>query len=362
MTPFLSLFCTLKCPPGCPQRLRLRSYISACSSIMLLLLYLQNGFGQAKRLPMLSLQSADTLHRPRLLVSGGLALTSYSASMYGLWNAWYADYPRARFHYFNDNKEWLQIDKCGHAFSALHEARLVYGTARWAGMTNRQAAWVGFASGQIFQTSFEVMDGFSTEWGFSWGDIGFNVLGGGLWLGQQLHWQEQRITLKMSAWPKRHDPMLIQPIRGVGPPVSLRDRSDELYGTGVVNAYLKNYNTVTYWVSVNPRSFMGERDSWWPRWLNIAAGYGADDMYAGFGYEWQADKNCVGADCLTYAIDPARLPRSRQAYLSLDIDLTRIPVKNRALRIVLNTLNVFKIPAPALAWRQHSGLRFEPIF
>src|SRR6476620_6964690 len=30
---------------------------------------------------------------------------------------WYADYPRSDFHFVNDNAEWLQMDKAGHAFS-----------------------------------------------------------------------------------------------------------------------------------------------------------------------------------------------------------------------------------------------------
>jgi hypothetical protein len=316
----------------------------------------------ANRPPLLSLRMADSIHRPRVIVGSALALTAYSASMYGLWNEWYADYPIGDFHAFNDNKEWLQIDKCGHAFSGYQEARLVHGIARWTGIKNKQSAWIGFAAGQIFQTSFEVMDGFSEQWGFSWGDIGSNVIGGSLFLGQELAWKEQRISLKMSAWPVKHNSTPIAPVRGFGPSIMLQDRSDQLYGTGLVAAYLKNYNTANYWLSVNPRSFMNSDDHWWPRWLNVAVGYGADNMYAGFGYEWQADKDCTGPDCLAYAVDPALIPRTRQVFLSLDVDFTRIPVRNRALRVFLHALNAFKVPAPTLEWRQHSGMHFRPVF
>jgi uncharacterized protein YfiM (DUF2279 family) len=309
-----------------------------------------------------SFEHADSLHRPRAWAATGTLATAYTGSMIGLWHLWYADYPIGQFRQFDDSREWLQMDKLGHLYAAYQESRIVYGTARWAGVSNRRAAWAGFAGGQLFQLSFEVFDGFSEQWGFSWSDVAANSLGAGLHFGQQLAWQEQRITLKASSWPQRHSTTPIAPWRGSGPDVTLDERARELYGTGPVSLFLKNYNAQTVWVSVNPRAFMGERSSWWPRWLNVAGGYGADNMFGGFGNEWQADKDCTGPDCATYRADPTLYPRTRQYYLSLDVDLTRIRVRNRALRFVLHTLNVFKIPSPTLEWRQHRGLIFHPVY
>lgn len=314
--------------------------------------------------PLLSLQPADTLHKGRFWTALGAGTAAYSAAMIGLHKAWYADYPAGRFHSFDDSKEWNQMDKMGHFLTAYNESRWIYGGARWVGFGPKRAAWLGFAGGQFIQTSLEVFDGFSTQWGFSWSDIGFNLLGSGLFLGQQLGWGEQRITLKMSAWPVQYPSDRIYPATPAGSDrwTTLEQRARELYGTGPVSLFLKNYNTLAVWASVNPRSFLGDRAAWWPRWLNVAAGMGADNLFAGFGYEWQADKNCSGPDCLTYRISPEDYPRTRQFFLSLDVDLTRLPVRNRFLRTLLGAVNILKFPAPALEWNSRGRIIFHPVY
>lgn len=183
-----------------------------------------------------------------------------------LWKAWYADYPLGDFHTFNDNDEWNQMDKCGHALMAYQEARWAYHGARWTGLNNRKAACMGFAAGQSIQGSFEIFDGFSEQWGFSWGDMGFNLMGGFLFLGQQLAWKEQRLQIKLSAMPVQYSNEMLYPISGNGPPISLDARAEALYGSRPGYLFLKNYNTMAIWMSVNPRSFTGDQALWIPRW------------------------------------------------------------------------------------------------
>lgn len=302
-----------------------------------------------------SLERADSLHHPRLWVGAGVAAVGYPTGMSMLWNSWYAKYPFQRFHFFNDLEEWQQMDKMGHIYSAYQETRLGYHLGYWAGMKPKSAIWTGIALGQLVQTSFEIFDGFSSEWGFSLGDIGANVTGSALFAIQQHTWREQRITLKMSTKIPRYPDVLVYPSQGNGPPVSLQDRADDLYGTGLASLLLKNYNAQAMWVSVNPRSF-APQSTWLPRWLNVSVGMGADNMFSGFGYAWQPDKSCTGPDCLVYTVDAGQFPRTRQWFCSLDVDLTRIPVKNRTLKTVLATLNMFKIPAPTLEWSRQRGL------
>jgi uncharacterized protein YfiM (DUF2279 family) len=318
------------------------------------LIFSASFFAQNTTPRLLSLTPADSIHKGRLWLTTVGGVAGYSGAMVGLYQAWYSDYPLTRFHTFNDNKEWMQMDKMGHWLMSYHESRWAAMGANWVGFSDRKSAWIGFASGQLIQTSFEIFDGFSDEWGWSWGDIGFNTLGSGMFLAQQLGWREQRIVMKMSARPVRYPSDRLYPITPVDGTeyTTLKDRADELYGTGPVNLFLKNYNTLAVWASVNPRSFMNDKDNhWWPRWLNVAVGMGADNMFAGFDYEWQKDKSCTGPDCVTYRVDAVQYPRTRQMFLSLDLDLSRIPVRNRFLRTLLSTANIFKIPAPTLEWR-----------
>jgi Predicted periplasmic lipoprotein (DUF2279) len=312
----------------------------------------------------LSLQPADTLHKGRFWTAMGVGTAAYSASMYGLYNAWYKDYPLGKFHVFNDNREWNQMDKLGHLVSAYNESKWVFGGARWVGLSPKQAAWAGFAGGMFIQTSFEVFDGFSEQWGWSWGDILYNTLGSGLFLGQELAWHDQRILIKISSMPVDFPDDRIFPYNPLGNQqwTTLDQRANELYGTGPVDLFLKNYNSSVMWASVNPRAFIKNENSWVPRWLNIAVGMGADNMFEGFGYSWQADKSCKGPDCITYSLDPNVYPRSRQFFLSLDVDLTRIRVKNRFVRSLLYVANMIKVPAPTLEWNTKKGVFFHLLY
>ncbi len=62
----------------------------------------------------------------------------YSAGMVGLYAAWYKDYPQSKFHFFNDNSEWLQIDKIGHAYSAYAESKASMELWRWTGISKKK--------------------------------------------------------------------------------------------------------------------------------------------------------------------------------------------------------------------------------
>lgn len=310
---------------------------------------------------LLSLAPADSLHKGRLWFATGTGTVLYGASMIGLYKTWYDNYPLGRFHSFNDWQEWKQMDKAGHVLTAYQESRWIAGIARWTGVPARKSVWAGVASAQLLQTSLETFDGFSKEWGWSWGDVGCNLLGSGLFLSQELVWKEQRVSVKMSAMPVRYSDAPVLPVQPAGSSASttLQARADALYGTGPVNLFLKNYNTLAVWVSVNPRSFCGEKAGWLPNWLNLAVGMGADHLFAGKGYTWQADKRCTGTDCLQYRLDPLQLPRTRQFFLSPDVDLTRIRVKGRFWKALLFTANLFKFPAPALEWRSGGVWRWH---
>lgn len=320
-------------------------------------------FGQRKQPKFLSLEPADTLHKTRFWTTLGAGTGIYTGTMIGLYNAWYKDYPLGKFHFFNDNCEWMQMDKMGHWLMSYNEARWVWMGANWVGMKPKTAAWVGFAGGQLVQTSFEIFDGFSEQWGFSLGDVAFNTLGSGLFLAQELGWREQRISMKMSARQAKYSK---EKIFAVNDPfqnefITLQQRADALYGTSPVDLFLKNYNTLAVWASFNVRSLAGEgRLTWFPRWLNVAVGMGADNIFEGFGYGWDAEKDCE--NCPRFELDPAKYPRTRQFFFSLDIDPTRLKVKNRFLRTVLSAASIFKFPAPTLEFDSRGRLFFHPIY
>ncbi len=322
-------------------------------SLFLFLLLSTSSFGQ--EVPKLRFfEAADSLHKNRLWVTAGLTATLYTGTMIAVNKLWYQEYPRSNFHLFNDMGEWEDMDKIGHTFSAYTESRWVFQGALWTGMNRRKAMWLGAGLGTLFQGSVEILDGFSDEWGFSLGDIAFNTTGCALFVGQELLWQEQRITMKYSAHYNNYPNTLLFSEDG-NQSTSIKTRTDDLYGKSFAQTFLKDYNSQTIWLSANVHSFLKNKDSRFPKWLNVAVGYGAENMFGGFNNTWAIDGQI-------YSTKDSLYPRYRQFYLSLDIDLTKIPVRHHFLRTVVFVLNSIKIPAPTLEYNTNGQLKFHGIY
>lgn len=288
-------------------------------------------------------ENDTVLNKKRLIGLSAATAVGYTSAVLVLNNVWYKDYPRSKFHYFNDNGEWLDVDKSGHVVTAYAEAKLAYQAFRWTGLSNKKAAWVGIGAGMLFQTTLEVLDGFSAEWGFSKGDMIANT-GGCLLFGlQQATWNEQRILLKISNTPKNYSKT---PITANGQTKSVYDMAKWLYGDNYAQTFFKDYNSLTGWISINPHSFA--KNSKFPAWLNIAFGYGAENVFGAYGNYFPADNYTL-------------YPRHRQYFLSLDIDLSKIKTHNKILKTLFNTFNFVKIPAPTLEYNSLGKFKFYPI-
>ena len=275
----------------------------------------------------LSASSQDTLRDPakvkrNVKIVVGTELALYAVSMTGLYFAWYADYPQSNFHFYNDNGEWMQMDKIGHGVTSYLVGSFGYEMLRDAGLDEKRSIWLGGTLGLAFLTTVEVFDGFSSEWGFSWGDMAANTLGAGLFIGQQFLWHEQRITLKYSFHT-----------------TEFADYRPDVLGSNFLQQTIKDYNGQTYWASFNFKSLFLNKESKFPTWLNFAFGYGATGMTG--GYENALEHN--GKPIPYY-------DRQRQFYFSLDIDFTKIPTNNKVLKYTFKVLNIFKLPFPTLEY------------
>ncbi len=297
------------------------------------------------------LAPADTFHQGRFWTTAACGAAVYTGVMIGLNEAWYADHPRSGFHFFNDWGEWQDIDKIGHSYTTYFETAWSFQGARWTGLPRRKALWLGAGLGMLYQTSVEMLDGFSQKWGFSVYDMAFNTLGAGLFVGQELLWEDQRILLKFSSCPKQYDDLHITNADGAS--TSLQQRVDELYGTSLPERLLKDYNGQTLWASFNLRAFAkNHENNILPKWLNLAVGYGGENMYGGFENKWTDEAGN------TFELPQSLVPRYRQFFLSPDIDLTRIPTKSPLLKTLLFLANALKVPAPALEINTRGKLKW----
>ena len=62
----------------------------------------------------------------------------------------------------------------------------------------------GWIERRGLQSVIEILDGFSSQYGFSPGDFTANILGSGLFIGQEFAWDDQRIKLKFSFHKKNY--------------------------------------------------------------------------------------------------------------------------------------------------------------
>lgn len=258
--------------------------------------------------------------KTKKIVFGVGTAAAATGSLIYLNQAWYKQYSTGSFHFFADGDEWLQMDKTGHFWSTYQSGRLMLESMRWAGFNKFHRELWGCYSGLMYMSVIEVMDGFSSGYGFSWTDMGANAAGSLLVHFQEHFWEEQRMLIKFSF----HQ-------------TSFPQYRPTLLGEGLSQQVLKDYNGQSYWLSINPSSFLG-KDNRFPKWLNLAIGYGASGMISG-------DDNYVIATADGKVVGNARY---RRCFLSLDLDLTRIKTRSRFLKAVFSALNCVKIPFPAL--------------
>jgi hypothetical protein len=298
--------------------------------VVLLVLLLCLGFQQAGA-QQYFLPPSDQYRPDRLrkVVIGETIL--FVVTSVGLYYLWYKKFPKSRFHFINDNREWLQVDKIGHATTAYTLAAMHHDLMRWSGVKPNTAILTGALSSFAYMSIIEVLDGFSRDWGFSKGDLLANFSGVALFAAQQYGWGEQRIGMKFSA--------RFTPYAKYNP---------SLLGKGWAARLMKDYNGQTYWLSLNPRSFMGTNNQF-PAWLNIAVGYGADGM--------------IGARENPTAIKGQAIPkfnRMRQYYLSADADWFRLK-SEPPFDAAFYLLKFLKTPSPAIEFNSAKKIILRPI-
>lgn len=256
----------------------------------------------------------------------------YAGSMYVLSQTWYKDRQRVPFHFYDDSKAFLQVDKFGHSFGSYVYSYVGFHYLRNIGLTRNEALCFGATLGTILQFPIEIMDGIHEGFGFSWGDVAANAMGSALVLGQELFFHEQIATYKFSYWESPYS-----------------NNTNGYLGSTTLDRLLKDYNGHTYWLSVPIRSLV-EYDRI-PPWISVAIGYGANGMYGEFG-------NMTSYN----GVNIPETTRYRQYLFSLDIDWTRIETNSGFLKILLQAMTFIKLPFPALEYNSKGQFKWYWIY
>lgn len=263
--------------------------------------------------------SSDSLNNKRALVIG-IGLPVIHATSIVLFNElWYKNQPRESFHFFNDGKEWNQVDKVGHFHSAFFLSESASGVFKWAGFSSRRSDLYGLGTSFLLMTTIEVLDGYSSSFGASGWDILANIGGMGFYLGQKSLWNEIRIHPKFSFRPTSYS--------NLRPGVLGSNSMEELF---------KDYNGQTYWLSFDIDKLLSIEKPGILKWINLAAGYGANNMVFA-----RSSENLL-----------AGYNDYRQFYLALDFDLSHVRSKSGFVNSLLFFINMIHLPAPGLEFNK----------
>jgi len=266
---------------------------------------------------------SNDLNKRRLRIFTVGAVAAYGGAMAGLNKLWYENNGQTSFHFFNDNPEWKQVDKAGHFFSAFHISHGTSGLLRSFNVPQQKSDLIGALTGFGVLLPIEILDGHSKAYGASVGDLLANTGGAAFYFLQSRLWSEVRIHPKFSF--HRTNYARLRP---------------EVLGHDLAEELMKDYNGQTYWLSVDIDKFTP-----FPKWLNLAVGYGAQGMV------YARDHQNIDAGFNT---------PYRQYYLSLDLDITAIHTNSKAVKTLLFLINMVKIPSPALSFSR-KGVHFDAL-
>ena len=265
-------------------------------------------------------EPSDSLKKNRVWGMSSVAFSGSGLTIYLLSQQWYSKDKPVPFHWFNDEGDWLYMDKLGHGLTSYYGGLYGYTALRWTGIRKNKALLLGGVYGFSFLLTTEIMDGYSSGWGASPSDLVANGLGSLLFMGQEFLLGKQAIVPKFSYWP-----------------TNFAKYRPDILGSTHWNRWLKDYNGQTYWFSINP-SALGLESFLFPKWLSVSLGYGADGMLGG---KFNPRENEEG-DFLPY------FDRKSEFFLSLDINWSSIRTKSHFLNTVIRGLSFVKMPFPAL--------------
>ena len=258
------------------------------------------------------------------LTSAAIGLTSY----YFLNQLWYTQYPQDHFHFFYDGDEWLQMDKIGHAFTSYQIGNQLYSSFLRTGYNEKESARFAALTGWSYMLGIEILDGFSSQWGFSPYDIAANSAGSFLYWIQQEKWGEQKINLKYSFYPTRFSEI-----------------NPSQLGENFQQRILKDYNGQTYWLSFNSTIIFSKNNTFRDA-INFNIGYSTTEMTRA-----KTNNNLVN-----------NFHPTREFLFSFDADLNRVKWKRKGMKKVARILSVIKIPLPTLEIRGDGKIKFHSFY
>ncbi len=262
-----------------------------------------------------SVSRTPSLFTRRNLITYGIVAHSIFTTYveYKWW--WKGDYHPFTFEvegFVNDYS--VGVDKLGHMYTSHFYFHTLHDLLRWGGYEESTSLWVSAIIPFVYAFSIELGDGFSS-FHFSPDDLAFNTMGIVYGVLQEEYPLLKNFKYKWSYFPSAS------------------------HLNSFVHPFSADYDSHIYWITFNVHNLLPERIShYWPRFLNLAVGYGGQNISIG-------DEG----------------PKLRKFAIGFDYDLTSIPLDGDTWDLIKNLVDNFHFPAPGVRIIQNEPAKFKPL-
>lgn len=245
--------------------------------------------------------STEGVSALRLGIVGGVTTGAFIYGHILQSNLWWKG-EKSNFH-FDWEHDWsyaLGSDKFGHFFFPYLTSDVYRRAFLWSGVDSTSSLWLASGLALTYETYVEVKDGFSKEWGFSWGDFTADALGAAYPVIQHYVPALKPYSLKISFSPS------------------------EKFRAGEHKAIFDDYESTYHWLSVDVHALLPEpQRSVWPPWLHLALGHSVKQLdFAGGG--------------------------THELFISLDWNLRGVPIEGWWWNAIAYVFQYYRLPAPAV--------------
>jgi hypothetical protein len=207
---------------------------------------------------------------------------------------------RTSFH-FNWSDDWtysLGGDKLGHFYFPYLVTNIYTQAFEWSGMNRKQSLYTAASIAFAYQTYIEIRDGFSAQYGFSWGDFTANLLGAAYPILQDKNPFFNNFNWKISFHPSNR------------------------FKQNSHRAIIDDYESTYHWLTLNIFNLLPEQiQTYFPEFINLTIGHSV----ANLDYQGR-----------------------HEIFIGLDWNLEALPGDHWLLKLLKRNLNYYRIPAPVI--------------
>ena len=236
----------------------------------------------------------------KLSIIGGLTLGVGIGVHIHQANAWWKT-QSSKFRIMHDWTYARWIDKVGHFYGTNLIAHGLSAGLEYSNISLEDSYIYGALGAFAFQLYVEIEDGFGPQWGFSPGDLVFDLLGASYFVSQYYFPYLKNFQPRVSYWPSE----------------------EYLNGTHKGNV-IDDYEGQKYWVSVRMKEVLPKSLSeFWPSFLMLAGGMEVRNL------------DGSGGGITNF-------------YIAFDFDAEVIPLHGPFWGFIKNTLNYLHFPMPGV--------------